>query len=427
MTTRSADLSPGLTGRAKPSSATRTTCLFVTQWYPPEPAVVAERITQALRDSSFDVSVLTGMPHYPAGRVFSGYRAGRPVREHLDGISVSRTPEYPSHSSSVVARMATYLSWAVSSTLLGQRALRSADVALVYSSPATSGLPALVGKLLHRTPYVLVIQDLWPDSVFAAGFGTPLVARARGALDLMCRVLYRHAAHICVISPGMVDVLVSRGVPREKLTLVYNWRDDPQPAPPHTIRRTGPVRVLYAGNHGRAQGLEALVRAAAASPTIDLTLIGDGVDKPRLIQVAKETGASNVYFRERLDREEFEALQGEFDVQVASLGADPLFSYTMPSKVQGILAAGMPLLAIASGDVARAADASGAGWTADPDDVDSIRRALGRIGATTSSELESRGHKARRYYDQHMGREDNLSRLRAILETASSRPQGARR
>lgn len=426
MTTQPEVVSPQRDAHDRSPSGTRTTCLFITQWYPPEKSITPERIARSLRDSGLDVSVLTGVPHYPEGRVLDGYYASRTMRENRGGIAVSRTPEYPSHSSSVAARMATYLSWAVSSTLLGQRALRSAHVALVYSSPATAGLPALVGKLLHRTPYVLVIQDLWPDSVFATGFGSPLVTRARSALDLMCRVLYRHAAHICVISPGMADVLVERGVPREKLTLVYNWQDESPPAPARRGRTSGPVRLLYAGNHGRAQGLEALVRAAAGSSTIDLTLIGDGVDKPRLIEVTQEIGAANVHFRDRVPKHELDELQLQFDVQVASLGTDPLFSHTMPSKVQGTLAAGIPLLAIATGDVARATETSGAGWTATPGDVDSIRQALDRIGAVSSTELETRGHKAREYYDEHMGRERNLVRLREVLERAS-RQQGARR
>ncbi|WP_324650023.1 glycosyltransferase family 4 protein [Georgenia sp. H159] len=429
MITAPALVSARFAPRAAAGSATRTACLVITQWYPPEPARTGQRIAHSLRDSGLGVEVLTGMPHYPVGRVMTGYRASRPTREVRDGISILRTPEYPNHSTSVLGRMANYLSWAVSSALLGQRALRSADVALVYSSPATAGLPALVGRFLHGTPYVLLIQDLWPDSVFATGYGNALITRARGLLDLMCRALYRHASHICVISPGMVDVLVDRGVPRDKLTLVYNWQDEADaPAPLRSDDdHTGPVRVLYAGNHGPAQGLESLIRAAAACPTVELSLIGDGTDKPRLRELAQAIDATNVHFLGRVDKEQLDDLQRRFDVQVASLGTDPLFSYTMPSKVQGILVAGMPLLAIASGDVARVAEESGSGWAAPPGDVAAIQEALERVGATSRAELAQRGAKARQHYDEHMGRERNLARLREVLESARHNRRGVRR
>ncbi len=402
----------------------RPRCVLVTQWYPPERALTPARIASSLRDSGLDVGVLTGMPHYPTGRLAAGYRPSRPMREVLDGIRVMRTPEYPDHSTSAVRRIGNYLSWAASSTLLGQRALRSCDVALVYSSPATAGLPALVGRLLHGTPYVLLIQDLWPDSVFATGYGSPLMNRLKGVLDRMCRTLYRHAAHVCVISPGMVDVLVERGVPRDKLTLVYNWHDEPGPAPTEASSSddAGPVRLLYGGNHGLAQGLEALVRAAAACPTVELTLVGDGADKPRLMHLARDIAASNVRFLPPVTPERFAGFQRQFDVQVACLGTDPVFARTMPSKVQGILAAGMPLLAVATGDVARVAEESGCGWTATPGDVESIRRALEHVGGTTRSELAQRGARARRHYDVHMGREHNVKRLvEVLLDAARSR------
>ena len=406
----------------------RTSCLLVTQWFPPEQAHTAERIVHSLQDAGLDVGVLTGVPHYPVGRPVAGYRAGRSVREVRNGIPVLRTPEYPNHSASVLRRMSNYLSWAVSSAVLGQRVLRDADVALVYSSPATAALPALIGRLLHGTPYVLLIQDLWPDSVFATGYGTPLIARAKSLLDLMCRTFYRHAAHICVISPGMVDVLVARGVPRDKLTLVYNWRVDRRDdVPPPSDARIGTVRLLYAGNHGPAQGLEHLVRAAAACPSIDLTLMGDGTEKPRLLELAQELGARNVHFHDRVDPSRFESLQREFDVQIASLGAHPLFAHTMPNKVQGILASGMPFLAIAEGDVAQAAERSGGGWTAHPGDVDSIRRALERVSATSRQELRRMGTRAREYYDAHMSRSRNVTLLRGVLLAAASSRAGARR
>lgn len=112
--------------------------VFVSQWYPPEPAEVPRGIAKALASQGFDVSVLTGVPNYPTGVVADGYRASRASSETIDRLNVKRTPLYPSHDQSAIRRMLNYASWAFSATLLGQRPLRSADVVLVYSSPATN-------------------------------------------------------------------------------------------------------------------------------------------------------------------------------------------------------------------------------------------------------------------------------------------------
>ena len=202
---------------------------YITQWFPPEPVMVPPAIAHALTRRGHRVEVLTGVPNYPSGHVHEGFRAWQPRTDDVDGPNVRRTPLIPGHGSSTVRRMANYVSWAFSATLLGLRTLRRADVALVYSSPASAALPAMIWRRIVRTPYVLLIQDIWPDSVFATGFLTRGWSRrvARAALSRFCSWSYRSAAHIAVISPGAIDLLASRGVPREKLSLVYNWTDEP--------------------------------------------------------------------------------------------------------------------------------------------------------------------------------------------------------
>lgn len=408
---------------------------FVCQWYPPEPAAVPQGIATALAEQGLDVEVLTGVPNYPTGVVAEGYVAWRPSREVRDGLRVRRTPLYPSHDASAVRRLLNYASWALSAAVLGQRTLRAADVALVYSSPATAALPAMVARRLWGTPYVLLVQDVWPDSVFASGFlGGPLGRLARRVLDVFVGLTYRGADHVAVTSPGMVDLLASRGVPRDKLSVVHNWVDET--AGPDAASDDGASRklreawgagpddfvLLYAGNHGQAQALDPVVDVFAALPPdagCRLVMVGDGISKPALVERAG--GRPGVHFLDPVPREAMPGLTAAADAQLVSLDSQPLFAVTMPSKVQSIMAAGKPLLVSAEGDCAAAVTEAGAGVAAAPGDREALREAVLALAAADAEERREMGRRGRRHYEERMSRGVGSAALRRLLVRAADR------
>lgn len=410
---------------------------FITQWYPPEPVEVPESIARALHDHGLEVEVLTGIPNYPTGQVPRGYKAGRPMRQVLNGIRLRRAPLYPSHDSSAVRRMLNYASWAVSSSLFGQGVLRRADVALVYSSPATAALAAMVALRLWGTPYVLLIQDVWPDSIFASGFiNRRGGGKVRWVVDKFVRRAYAGAEHIVVISPGMVDLLAARGVPRDKLSLVYNWLPENDmgsvmQAADRTLRELAGIpdgdRIfLYAGNHGHAQALDALVNAFDLPETTGghLVLMGDGVQKSHLLELGDDI--PRVHFLPTVSRAKAATLTRTADVHVVSLAEAPLFSVTMPSKVQSGLAAGLPMLVVASGDPARTVIEAGAGVAADPGDIDSIARAVRLLNDMPEGALTAMGQQGVRAYRRDMARDVGVPRLATIINSAKDRRSGRR-
>ena len=163
----------------------------------------------------------------------------------------------------------------------------------------------MVARARYGTPYVLLIQDLWPDSIFATGFltGGPLRAVAESVVTAFVDASYRHASHICVISPGMRRTLIERGVPPDKVSVVFNWVDEAvfKPAP-----RDGALRrrlglgdevfvALFAGNAGEAQGLMAWVSAMGLVSHLDhvhLVFLGGGTQRETLRAEAVATERS---------------------------------------------------------------------------------------------------------------------------------------
>lgn len=405
---------------------------FVTQWFPPEPGtVVPAAIATGLTALGHDVEVLTGFPNYPTGKVMPGYRV-RPYQRDTGpgGVPVHRAPLYPSHSSSAAARMANYVSFAVGGAVVGRGAIGRPDVWLVYSSPATAAIPAARLLRRHQAPIFLLIQDLWPDSVTGSGFveGAPGRAVERG-LTSFCDWTYRQAAGIGVISPGMRDVLVARGVPDSKIFDTPNWIDDdhllPAASPGDVDRNALGIpagRVwMYAGNMGELQGLDALVTAFAQRPAAQLVMLGDGVARERLTARATELGASNIRFLPQAPLDQVGRFIAASDIQVVSLQDTPLLRATMPSKVQTSLASARPVLAHAAGDAAAVVTEAGAGWAAAPGDLGSTLRAIDDGLSATDSDLADMGRRSRAAFESRYSNDAGPSRLALALEGSINR------
>lgn len=410
-------------------TAPRGKLTFVTQWFPPEPATIPLGMARELQNETWDVSVLTGMPNYPTGKLHVGYRSPRPRIEALSGMRVHRTPLYPYHGSSAVKRILNYISWALSSAVFGSRAFTGADVSLVYSSPATAALAAVIRRRVAGVPYVLVIQDLWPDSIFASGFLTRgMVSRlAHHVTDRYVNWTYARASHVVVISPGMARVLEDRGVSAERISLVYNWHDESvfRPQTPSTELKnrlglaTDDFVILYGGNHGAAQGLFALIKAVGLLPpdqNCHAVLIGDGIEKNSLQDLARRVAPDRVHFLDPVPAAEMPVLMASADIQFISLADRPLFRHTMPSKVQAALATGVPSLVAVRGDAADVVTAAGAGIAATPEDVSSIANAIMRAQDMGSDSLREMGAAARKLYEREMSAASGASKLSRILE-----------
>ncbi len=194
--------------------------LILTQWYPPEPALLLQELAQTLHELGHDIEVLTGFPNYPAGVVYPGYCIRPWQRQTLAGIPLVRVPLYPNHSKSGLRRILNYVSFALSAALLGPWLSQRPDVIFVYHPPLTIGLPAWVLSRIWRVPFVYQIQDMWPETLAATGMlNSPRVLNLVGAV---AQWVYRSAAALLVISPGFRDNLLAKGVTESTIHVIPN-------------------------------------------------------------------------------------------------------------------------------------------------------------------------------------------------------------
>lgn len=404
---------------------------MLTQWYDPEPgpAALPGVLARGLVARGHRVNVLTGFPNYPTGRIAPGHRQALRRDEHLDGVAVRRVALYPSHDASAPRRLLNYASFGVSAASAGVPALRAVDALWVNYSPITVGLAMWVAKAAYRVPVVVHVLDLWPDTVAAGGFGTSSRTGriAYWTMSRWCDLMYRSAASVAYISPGVGELLERRGVPPHKLRHVPVWADEAiyHPAP-DTLRtslglRDDQVVLLFAGTMGRAQGLSALVEACSRvrDDRFVCLLAGSGPCEGELRRQAHALGATNVRFLGRRPQEEMTELFGASDVSFVGLSDNALSRATMPSKVQASMAAGKALLVAAEGDAAEVVVASGAGCTARPE-PDDIARVLHEVVLAGRTSLRDMGTRALEHYRLHLSSEQGVGRIESLLREAAT-------
>jgi glycosyltransferase involved in cell wall biosynthesis len=405
---------------------------MISHWYDPEGGAAAGpgTIARALRDRGHDVHVVTGFPSYPTGTVFPEYRMRPYKREILDGVTIHRSAVYPSHDTRGAHRATNYLSFAFSGAVNAVARLPRVDAGFVYSTPATAAIPGMVLRALRGVPYVVQIQDLWPQSVTSSGFLEGASGgRAERVLHLFCDAVYKRAATIAVTSPGMRSLVEERGVDPLKIEFVPNWADEacfaPTTVTPGLLVELGPFRpftAMYAGNFGELQALHNVIDSAAllrGDESIGFVLVGGGVAENRLRSRVAELGLDNVRFVPSQPFGRMSDVLALGDVQLISLKDIPLLRSTLPSKVQANMAAGRPIIGAVAGDAATVIKSSGAGFVSAPEDPVALAEAVRRMAQLSAQDRGAMGVRARDYYLEHFSERVVGDHLSQILTSAS--------
>lgn len=401
--------------------------LIISQWFQPEIMFKGLPLAKELSKLGHTVEVLTGFPNYPEGKIYKGYKVKLFQREVIDGITVNRVPLYPSHNRSGFGRFINYVSFALATAIIGPWVVKKADVAYVYHPPATVGLPAIIIKMLRKIPFIYDIQDLWPDTLKATGmFRNKL---GLWFVDKWCRFIYRIANRIVVLSPGFKRVLIERGVPAEKIEIIYNWVDDTtvkptkkDPALAAKFGLSGKFNIVFAGNIGKAQALESVLKAAEILQKefghIQFVFIGGGLEVDNLKKRTHDMGLNNVLFVPKQPMSEIGSILVLSDVLLVHLKDDPLFRITVPSKIQAYLAIGRPILVGVKGDAKDLVVNARAGFACVPEDADSIADSVRRFLNMSPEELEVMGENGRRFYEQELSMAVGTKKLAKVLESA---------
>lgn len=405
---------------------------YLVQQFLPEvgagPARVGEMAVR-WRAAGADVTILTGMPNRPVGRIHPDYRGRLVADEEWEGCRVLRSWLYASPKHGFARTVLNNLSFMVTSGVHGLARSPDVDV-LIASSPPF--FPHITGRLLAgiwRVPLVLEIRDLWPD--YLAGMGVLKGAPLR-ALFATERALLRRADAVVVVTDMFRRRVIEKGVAPERVTVIPNgvdpaqyYRAEEPPPLPSLVRRGGEFIVGYLGNIGAGQGLSAVVDAAAIlareMPDARLVLAGDGPERARVEARAQELGLPNVSIHPPIPKSDTRAFYNACDAVLVPLAPVAIFQETVPSKLFEIMACERPVIAALGGEGARIVDESGCGVHVPPGDAAAIADAVRRMRALPAAERAAFGSAGRAYAERHYGREALSDRYLSLLTRLAAR------
>lgn len=382
--------------------------LILSQYFWPESFRINE-VVASLKGVGCHVTVLTGQPNYPQGKVFAGYSATSfGVQQHESGYSIFRVPLLPRGRASAIGLVANYLSFVFSAGLLGPWLLRKQrfDVIFVYApSPIIQAIPAVWLAYIKRAKLVTWVQDLWPQSLEVTGF-----VRNRRMLALvrvLVRWIYRHCDLLLVQSQAFIaPVTAMAGKTPVRYhpnpgELASNQAESPS-LPTLTL---GPgFNVVFAGNMGTVQALHIVLDAAELLllyPDVRIVMVGSGSRSEWLRQEVVRRKLSNVEFVGRFPSEAMPGILAQASVLLVSLMRSAIMSQTVPSKVQAYLATGKPIIASLDGEGARVLEESGAGVCCSSENAAALADAVLRLRSLPPNELRRMGEAGLIYYKQH--------------------------
>jgi colanic acid biosynthesis glycosyl transferase WcaI len=389
--------------------------------FAPEPtgiAPVSTVLSEALVERGWDVDVVANHPHYPDPRW--GLRRW-PYRQRRGEVKLLRLPLLVGRETAkqrLLQELSIVSGYLAATPILGRPLLRRPDVLLVVSPPFPALMAAVLNGRLRRVPWVYWMHDLLPDGAVSTGLldEDSTILRASRWLE---RTAYEECDSLAVLSQAFADNVLEKGVPPEKVEMIY----DPatRPFPDLGANAAGPpdgeeIKILSMGNIGLTQGLAPLVAAFERSDEIakrgvKLVITGNGV------------AAGDVEAEIRSDRVEYVGLVDderlEHELRSATLALVSQ-SYTgaefnLPSKLMNFMAYGLPIVAAVnpSGETARLVEKADAGWVADSSVPERFPEAV--VSAIADPEdLRRKSRAARDYAERsfsHQAFGDSFDRL----------------
>jgi len=391
--------------------------LVIDQYYYPEEFQINEICEQMVKDGH-DVTVLTGLPNYPTGIIPDEYRHGKKRDEIINGVHVIRSFEI-GRTKGAVGMIKNYVSYMISASIKQFTLPNDYDVVFIYeTSPVTLAIPGEIYAKRHKKPVFFYCCDIWPECVKVMIKNENSLAYK--LISKLSTSIYRKADIIAVQSEGFFEYFQKvHKISVEKIRYLPQFANSEYLNMDLTPENNGIIDFVFTGNVGIAQDIGGLIAAVDMNRNLKdfkVHIVGSGsyLDEARKLIKEKELEDIIVLY----GRKPYESMPFYYklaDVCLATLQADSLLNLTMPSKVQGYMAAGKPILAALAGSSRDIIEKNKCGLCVTPGNVSELANAI-REYILHYDIYRDYGDNGRLYFKEHFTKEIFMKRLYEQIE-----------
>jgi len=362
--------------------------LFLTDNFPPEGNAPATRTYEHAREwvkLGHKVTIITGAPNFPEGKVFDGYSNSWYSKTYLEGIEVRRVKTYITANEGFIKRILDFISFMFSSFFAGLF-VKKPDIIVGTSPQFFTAVSAWALSAVRFKPFVFELRDIWPASITAVGAMKDSIAIRM--LEKLEMFLYKRADSIISVTNAFKRELIERGVDGEKIDVVLNGVDLAKYQPvsekdnelSNKYNLQGKFVAGYIGTHGMAHGLETIVNVAEQlkeNDNIRILFAGGGAARKKVIDLVAQKKLSNVVLIDRQPKEMMPKIWSLCDVSLVPLVNNDLFRTVIPSKIFECMGMGIPtIMSVPEGEATEIIKKTGSGLVVESENDTQIKNAL---------------------------------------------------
>ena len=387
--------------------------LILSQYFYPETFSINTVATE-LKNRGFDVTVLTGYPNYPMGEIFDGYGFDIPYETNIDGVNVVRVKACPRKTGKVNLALCYYSFFSKTYKWL-KKHYKEYDLIYCFEvSPITACLPATKLKKKRGMPYVINVQDMWPECFECVmNVHSPLIIKP---LRKLSDYIYKNADKLLCSSKSFCEEFKRRKIAEDKLVFWPQFANDYGVSNETVEEYKTPYRFVFAGNIGKAQGLDLVLDTAKITidnKEIGYYLIGDGTSLQHLKERVEKEELSNVYFLPRKPEREIPRYLSSATCGILILEENILSKIVLPQKMQMYMACKLPILCVMNGEAKKITEEAGAGYYVEAD-ANKISEKIFEI--INDENREEKGINGRKYFEENFNKDKLIDTLSDILQ-----------
>ncbi len=349
--------------------------LFITDNFPPEVNAPATRTYEHCQEwikKGVEITIITCVPNFPDGKVYSGYKNRLYQKENIDGIEVIRVWSYMSSNIGFTRRVLDYFSFAFSSFWAGLS--QNADIILATSPQFFTTWSAYALSKIKHKPWIFELRDIWPESIQSVG-----AIEHKKTLEFLEKIelgLYRDSSRVVAVTDAFRDNLISRGINSNKISVVTNGSNlklfnikDKDKTLIKELNLENRFIIGYIGTHGMAHSLDFIVKSISKidDRSIHFLFIGNGAMKDIVVKLSKELNLKNITFLDSIPKEKVPQYLSIIDVSLAPLKKSDTFKSVIPSKIFEASAMQKPTLLGVEGQAKKIIEKYGAGVCYEPE------------------------------------------------------------